>query len=631
MSPARRSKLPAYRPQLAVLVDAAPSGPAWLHELKFDGYRIGCAIDAGEVRLISRTGRDWTAKLPEIVRAATSIHASSAVIDGEVTVVTADGRTNFQALQNMGAHKHGLTYFAFDLLFLNGRDLRALPLTDRKQALRELVAHTPIRYSEHFDVDGATMLQQACRLGAEGIVSKLRDAPYRATRNKSWLKIKCVQRQEFVIGGFTDPEGSRKGVGSILVGYYDRSRLRFGGKVGAGKGFTAKYLAELRRRFETIEQTSCPFQPRPIGWLGKHAHWVRPELVAEVQFVEWTESGQIRHPSFVGFREDKAPAEVVRELPEPRARPGRETKPARTRASNAATVGGVLITNPQRVLYPKLGLTKLALAQLYADLGPRALPHLSGRPLTLVRCEHGASAPDALRTECKFLPHSEGWYRWVPSFVRRLHIREQKKLGEYLVIDSLEALLAIVNGDILELHTWNATAEHLEQPDRLVFDLDPAPDIRWSKLARAALIIRERLQMKGLQSWLKTTGGKGLHVVVPLQPIATHDACYRFARHFAESLVRERSDLFVSSFSKAARAGKILIDYKRNHRTAISVAAFSTRARPDGTLSMPVSWNELDTRRPLEPYTVGDVRERIASWKADPWQDYWDARQVLTP
>jgi bifunctional non-homologous end joining protein LigD len=294
-----------------------------------------------------------------------------------------------------------------------------------------------------------------------------------------------------------------------------------------------------------------------------------------------------------------------------------------------ADVAGARISSPTRVLYPALGFTKLDLARLYADLADWAVPHLENRPLTLVRCEHGASTSDALRTQCQFLKHSAGWHRWVSPVVRRVNIREQKKIGEYLVIDSPRGLLALMNGDILELHTWNAKADRIEQPDRLVFDLDPGPAAPWLQLLRAAVLIRERLATYGLESWIKTTGGNGLHVVVPLEPRAGWDTCAAFSRALADAVVREDPRAFTLSYGKAGRGAKILIDYKRNYRTSVTVAAFSTRARPQGTLSIPVAWSDLDPQRPPEPCSVLDVRERVAAWPDDPWRAYWSTRQRL--
>jgi bifunctional non-homologous end joining protein LigD len=289
----------------------------------------------------------------------------------------------------------------------------------------------------------------------------------------------------------------------------------------------------------------------------------------------------------------------------------------------------VPISSPARVLYPALGFTKLDLATLYADLAEWVLPHVHHRPLTMVRCEHGASAPDALRTQCQFLRHSAGWHRFLPASVRRVHVQEQKKVGEYVAIDSLDALLRVINGDILELHTWSSTIDHLETPDRLVFDLDPAPDVGWRELVAAALRVRAQLERLQLTSFAKSTGGKGLHVVVPLEPRASWDDCFAFSRAFASVMSELAPETFTIAFDKRKRAGKILIDYKRNHRTAIAIAAFSTRARPEATLSVPLRWEELDPRRPLRPYTVRDVRQRVRAWRHDPWRDYAGTKQRL--
>jgi bifunctional non-homologous end joining protein LigD len=418
----------------------------------------------------------------------------------------------------------------------------------------------------------------------------------------------------------------------MLLGYYQGEHLRFAGKVGTGKGFTAAFTSALRARLDPLVQKACPFTPRPPGWLGKHAHWVRPELVAEIQFSEWTEGGHARHPSFLGFREDKQAKDVVREVP--RASDAQTTQ-ARANATGkrrgskrTASVAGVTITSPERVMYPQLGVTKLDVANVYAAIGRWALPHVAGRPLTLVRCEHGASAADALRSECRFLPHSEGWHRWVPASVRRARIPEQKKVGEYLVIDSLPSLLSIVNGDILELHAWNSLADDVERPDRLVFDLDPGPDVRWSQLVGAAVSVRDRLASQGLQSWVKTTGGKGLHVVVPLQPAADWDACFAFSRAFSDFMARQEP-LFTVSFTRAGREGQVLIDYKRNNRTSVSIATFSTRARPDGAMSVPLAWEDLDPRRRPSAYTVQNIVRRLSGWREDPWREYWRCEQGL--
>lgn len=630
--------LPPFRAQLATLAEEAPRGPQWLHELKYDGYRIGCLIDGEGIVLQSRRDRDWTASFPEVVEAARQLNVQSAILDGEVAVVLPNGTTSFQALQNAfsGAPRDGLTYFVFDLLYLNGHSVAALSLEQRKAALETLLATLPadskLRYSRHFEADGPSLLKQACALGAEGIVSKRRDQPYRPGRSEGWLKTKCSKRQELVVGGFTDPEGARGGIGALLVGYYEGGELRFGGKVGTGRGFTATFLSKTRKALEKLEIAECPFHPRPPGWLGRSAHWVTPTTVIEVTFAEWTEGGHVRHGSFQGFRTDKPATEVVRETamatPAPVAAP--RAAPAKSAGATPPQVSGVAISSPERAVYPALGFDKLALAKLYGALAEHMLPYVAGRPLTLVRCDKGVRRPDALRTECKFLRHESGYHRWASPHIRRIDIQEQKKVGEYLVVDTPAGLVSLIQGDIIELHVWGSTAEHLETPDRVVFDLDPGEGVEWRQVLEAARRLREHLAGLSLESWVKLTGGKGLHVVVPFQPEHGWDAVYAFTRGVALALTREDPALLTIDFAKAARANKILIDYKRNYRGAIAVAAFSTRALPSGTLSVPVAWRELKPSLSPQQFTVENVMARLKRQRSDPWEGFWSAKQRLS-
>ena len=606
-----------YRPQLATLVKTAPNGDDWLHEIKYDGYRIGCRIRGSRVALYSRNGKVWTAAFPEIVEAARSLGADDALLDGEITVVLPDGRTSFQALQNVfsaetESARAALVYFVFDVLRLGDEPIAAKPLEDRKTRLRTLLGRPTktgrIRYSDHVDGSGGAFLDEACRLGLEGIISKRRDAPYRPGRSPDWLKTKCVQRQEFVIGGFTDPEGARVGLGALLVGYYDdHDRLIFAGKVGTG--FTQKSSLQLRRRLNAIEQRECPFAERPAGALGRRAHWAKPELVAEVQFTEWTADGKIRHPSFQGLREDKAPREAKKEVP----------------ASNSAAprdvVHGVRISHPDRIVYPDAGLTKLDVARYYERVGDWIVPHLHGRPLTLVRC------PEGTRGECFFMKHSKVW---APAPLRRVRIQEKKKLGEYLIADDVAGAVGLVQMGVLELHTWNADISRVEHPNRLVIDLDPGDDVPWSRVVNAARDVRDALHALELTSFVKTTGGKGLHVVVPLQPHADWRACLAFTRALAEAIERAAPDVYTTDFAKAGRARKILIDYLRNNRTNTSIAAFSTRARPGAPVSVTLTWRELSPSLDPASFTVLTVPTRLARLRKDPWADYWTSRQKLT-
>jgi bifunctional non-homologous end joining protein LigD len=657
-SQVRRTLLPPlprhFHAQLATLVKAPPVGDEWVHEIKLDGYRIGCRKDGDRITLLSRNGNDWTARFPEIAEAARKIRGERALLDGEVVMLQADGRTSFQALQNAfsGSSRAGLVYFVFDLLHLDGEDLARQPLETRKRALARIVGAASagrkarddgrIRYCEHVEGDGAAVLDGACRLHLEGIVSKRRDLPYVPGRHGGWLKTKCTARQELVIGGFTDPEGSRAGIGALLVGAYDRKgRLAFAGKVGTG--FTQKSAVALRGRLNRLEMPTSPFDPPPAGWLGKHAHWVRPQLVAEVAFTEWTGEGKIRHPSFQGLRADKAARDVIFERPESAPGGASGTRSARRHApssdppdqqattsprrrsarssSGRVDVAGVSISHPDRVMYPDHGITKLDLARYYESIADWIVPHVAGRPLTLVRC------PTGMRGECFYMKHSK---LWAPPALRRVRIREKTKIGEYLIADSLAAVVSLVQMDVLEIHTWNANFDDVERPNRIVMDIDPGGGVRWASVVAAAKLVRSVLNTLGLESFVKTTGGAGLHVVVPLTPSADWSECLAFSRAVAEGIERQHPDLYTTKFAKAGREHKMLIDYLRNNRTNTSIAAFSARAKPVPTVSAPIAWDELSARLRPDSFTVKTVPRRLARMRRDPWKNYRTIRQTIT-
>jgi bifunctional non-homologous end joining protein LigD len=604
-SPPRR-----YAPQLARLVSELPGDTGWAYELKYDGYRIGCRIEAGRVQLLSRNGGDWTARLAPIAAAAARLHVHDALLDGEAAIVLPDGRTSFQALQNAFADRRSapggtLAYFVFDLLHLDGEDLTALPLLERKARLARLLRRPPppLHVAEHVLDDGARLLTQACRMGAEGIIAKRADQPYRAGRGPAWLKLKCIARQEFVIGGFTDPRGARSGLGALLIGTYDTDGvLHFAGKVGTG--FSQRAALDLRQRLDRLERASSPFTPAPRG-LGGGVHWAEPRLVAEITFGEWTADGKVRHPSFAGLRADKPPQQVQREAPAPL--PKSTATPAD--AAARATAGGVSFSHPERVMWPDLHVTKLELARYYEAIGEWILPHLVGRPLTLVRCPEGIG-------KCFYMKHSGSW---APATVRRVAIKEKRKTGEYLIVDSLPALLALVQMNVVELHTWNATVDALERPDRLIFDLDPGAEVGWSEVVAAARTVREALTAIELPSLLKTTGGRGLHIVVPLQPAADWDRCLDFARHFAESLAALAPRRFTTRFAKRGRERLILLDYLRNNRANTAVAAYSVRARPGAPVSMPIAWDELRPAATPDRFTVRTALRRMRRLGRDAW------------
>ena len=652
---AKRAAMPSFvPPQLATLVSITPTGDDWLHEMKFDGYRILARRDGADVALLSRNGRAWTDRFPAVAESVRALPARQVVLDGEVAVVTSDGRTSFQALQNFMSSGGGdLVYMVFDLLHLDGYDLTGAGLEDRKAALARLLGAPggepgALRYSDHVVGSGTEFFTEACRLGLEGVVSKRRGAPYRSTRGADWVKSKCLSRQEVVIGGFTDPEGSRSGIGALLTGVHEDGRLVYVGKVGTG--FSARTLQDLKKRLEPLEQPASPFSARLTG-LGR-PHWVRPELVAEVAFGEWTADGRMRHPSFQGLREDKPAAQVVRERPAratfddagPDESPKPENPPRATRASRArasgsargrsadrepadrgasgatAAVAGVRITHPDRVVYPPQGITKLDLARFYESIAGWILPHLRDRPTTLVRC------PDGAHKTCFYQKHT-GY--WTPDTVRRVGIREKTKTGEYLVVDDLPGLIGLVQIGILEIHTWNSTVSDLERPDRIVIDLDPGDGVPWPRVVEGARLVRARLEASGLRSFVKTTGGKGLHVVAPLTPGAAWDECAAFARRIAEEIAREEPGRYLARMARSERAGRIFLDYLRNVRGATSVAAYSTRARPSAPVSVPLDWDELSPRLRSDHFTVATLPKRLAAMRDDPWKEYGKLRQAL--
>jgi len=590
-------------------VKEPPRGDDWLHEMKLDGYRILARVEKGRARLWSRNAKDWTDRFPAVARAVEALGVPTAILDGEVAMVLPDGTTSFNALQN--AHGNAaageLTYFVFDLLYLDGWDLTAAALEERKKVLADLLAGAarPLRYSEHVVGAGEEFFRQACRFKLEGIVSKKRDAPYTPGRTRTWLKLKCQQEQELVIGGFTEPEGQRSGLGALLLGVFDDGKLRYAGKVGTG--FSVKVAEDLRRRLDRLAQRANPFATK-VPRMAR-AHWVKPELVANVTFGEWTPDGRLRHPSFKGLREDKAAREVVREKP---------VAPAR--GEEAIAIEGVRITHPDRVLYPEQAITKRELAAFYVSIADRILPHLLARPTTLVRC------PEGLGGECFYQKHAG---QWAPPSLRRVKIQEKRKIGDYLIVDDLPGLIGLVQLGILEIHTWNSRVEHLEQPDRLVFDLDPAEDVPWPAVIAAARLLRARLEDRGLASFVKTTGGKGLHLVVPITRGPGWDDCLAFSREMAEDLVREAPEAFVAVMSKARRTGRIYIDYLRNQRGATSVSAYSTRAKPEAPVSTPLTWDELRPDVASTRYTVANLPRRLASLRADPWAGFAETRQRL--
>ncbi|HYL05377.1 MAG TPA: DNA ligase D [Thermoanaerobaculia bacterium] len=646
---ARRGPLPrTIAPALATLVSAPPAGGQWLHEIKFDGYRVVCEVARGKARLLTRHGKDWTGRFPPVAAAAAELPVDSLALDGEVTVLLPDGKTSFQALQESFGEGGGLpgaamVYFVFDLLYLDGYDLRPAPLAERKEALRRLLEAAgvtadggPLRWSDHVTGQGEDFYRHACRYGLEGIVSKRADLPYRAGRSKEWLKVKCLQRQEMVIGGFTDPEGARAGLGALLLGAYEDGKLVYAGKVGTG--FTAQVLLDLRRRLEPSERRTPPFANPPRGAEARGAHWVEPKLVCEVAFTEWTRDGHLRHPTFQGLREDKPAREVRRELPEPppaAARPAGGREPAAAAAapaapaapkaagarSKAVEVAGVRLTHPDKVLFPDRGLTKRDVAEYYERIAGWILPRLADRLLVLVRCPEGQAG------ECFYQKHLTEQF---PAAVLRVPVEEGGKKVSYGAIDSLPGLVSLVQMGVLEIHIWGAHRDQIERPDYAVFDLDPDVGLPWERVAEAALGLRNELAEAGLRSFLKSTGGKGLHVVLPLARRHTWDELKDFTHAVAEGLAASQPDRYTTNPLKARRKGRIFVDYLRNGRGATSIAAYSTRSRPGAPVSTPLAWEELAGDVRADTYTIENLPERLESQAVDPWHEIDEVKQSLT-
>jgi bifunctional non-homologous end joining protein LigD len=638
---ARKRRMPdKLQPQLATVASQAPDGPEWLHEIKYDGYRLLARIEDGKVRLITRGGLDWTAKFLALADRLGELPLDSAVIDGELVHLEPEGTTSFSGLQDaISSGKTGaLNFFAFDLLYRDGWDLTGVALEDRKAALAEIISPNQqgmLRYSDHQIGRGPAFLSQACNFALEGIVSKRRTEPYRPGRSRSWLKSKCRNREEFVITGYTDPEGSREGFGALLVGYYDpQGKLRYAGRVGTG--FNTGQLIQLHGRLESLARPD-PTVALPKGVARKGVHWIEPRLVAEVEFATWTADAIVRQASFQGLREDKDARDVVydpktRTAVEPAAkpkkapvRPKQASKRARTNEPQRARDGslifeGVRLTHPDRILYPGTNLTKLDVAQYYAAVSDWALPQLAHRLLTLVRSP-------AAGQKTFYQKHIGDE---APAALKRFELKDGSESEIYPYVEDLPGLIGLVQMGVLEIHPWGSRIDKLEMPDRVTMDLDPDEGLPWQRVTEAAVDVREALAGIGLRSFAKTTGGKGLHVVIPLTPKLDWDQVKAFAKWVADSLVAQRPQDFTANMAKRARRGRIYIDYLRNGRGATAVGAYSPRARPGAPVSTPVSWEEVEGAARPDAFTAEGVPQRLSSLPADPWAEIGKIRQSIS-
>jgi bifunctional non-homologous end joining protein LigD len=630
---ARKAAMPAtIQPQLAAAAAAAPEGGEWLHEIKYDGYRLIVRVEDNAVRLVTRKGLDWTGKFPALAASLTRLPVKSVVLDGELVALRGDGTTSFANLQDAISRQktETLTFFAFDLLYRDGWDLTAATLDTRKAALAELLppdSHGMLRYSDHQLGHGPEFLSRAAAFGVEGIMSKRRDKPYEPGRGRSWLKIKVRNRDEFIVLGFTDPDGSREGFGALLLGYYDPGgQLRYAGRVGSGFGH-----AQLKRLHMHLKEQEIRKAPvaLPPSERRKDIHWTQPELVAEVEYACWTSDKLIRQSTFQGLREDKPPAEIVYDpetlptaataTPDPApARSASAAQPAARLRDGSILFEGVRLSNPDRALYADTGLTKQQVAQYYVDVARWALPHLAFRPLTIIRSTSG-------KGQRPFYQKHLG--AGMPEQIKGYAVAGEDE--PFPIIEDVSGLIALVQMGVVEIHPWGSTIRDIERPDRITFDLDPDEGLAWDRVIEGAIDVRDALAAIGLRSYVKTTGGKGLHVVVPLRPQLDWDAVKTFAKWVADRMHEERPDQFTANMTKQERRGRIYLDYLRNARGATAVGAYSPRERLGTPVSTPLSWDEVESGVHPAAFTVATVPGRLAALTADPWAEMGELRQTI--
>jgi bifunctional non-homologous end joining protein LigD len=606
---ARKGLLPAFlQPTLASPCERPPSGPKWLHEIKYDGYRIQARIDGPKARLLTRNNLDWTQRFHGIATALEKLQLGSALLDGEIVVEDANGISSFNNLQAdlKAGRQDQFRYYTFDILYCDGFDLTKATLLHRKRLLQEILAGSPsglpICLSEHLEQDGPTMLTHACRFGLEGIVSKRKDLPYRAGRNDGWFKSKCVHRQEFVILGYVPSTVARGLVGALPLGYHDGNSLVYAGRVGTG--WSLEQAKSLRQDLEQMPAPRPQFaKPLPAG-AETGVRWTEPRLVCEIEYRSWTAEGLLRAAAFKGLRDDKPASEIVL-----------EEAPKRSKSPSPADVAGIRLTHPERILWELPGVTKQGLADFYTDIADKVLPHIAGRVLSLLRSPLGTSQTGF------FAKHP---WKGLSDTIRRVDVGESEPM---LVVDDLSGLLSLVQADVVEIHPWGSNADRLDHPDRLIFDLDPGEDVPWSAVVEAAIEVRRRLETFGLKSFVKTSGGKGLHVVVPVEPRADWDQAKAFTHAIAQQMTKDRPDRYVATAAKRARRGRIFVDYLRNGRGATAVAAFSTRALPQASVSTPLAWHELSEDIRSDHFKVDNLRQRLDFLKRDPWEGFFTVRQ----
>ncbi|MEP7295529.1 MAG: DNA ligase D [Burkholderiales bacterium] len=612
-------------PQLATLSSGIPAFGRWVYEIKLDGYRVMARIEGDRVKLITRGGHDWAAKMPDLVEAIRELGLRSAWLDGEIVVMGTNGLPSFHGLQKAFDGKSGanaIEYFLFDVPYLDGYDLRGVELRDRRALLKGVVERkgvNRIRFSADFQGEPGAILQSACQMGLEGVIAKREDSLYASTRSDAWLKLKCKLRQEFVVCGYTDRSDGSTAIGSLLLGVYsDAGQLESVG--GVGTGWSAAEAAELKKKLVKFEIDKAPFDAgptKPGSWSRRAAgseRWVQPRLVAEVRYADMTPDGHIRHATYVALRSDKAPKDVRRETLQAQAG-------VPLQRVDRASTSGVKITHGDRVIDPSSGLTKLDLVRYYESVADVMLPHLTGRPCSLVR------GPTGVEGQLFFQKHSE---RTAIAGLKEMDSALWPDHDALLEVGSALALVGAAQMNVIEFHTWNSTEKKIDAPDRLILDLDPGDGTPWAHVQEAAMLVQSFLQELGLEAWLKTSGGKGLHVVVPITPKLGYETVKGFSAAVVQHLARVIPSRFVAKSGPANRIGKIFVDYLRNGHGATTAAAFSARARPGLGVSMPVAWDELPTLKGGHHWTIATAREHLSFQRIDPWAGYWTKRQTLT-
>ncbi|HUH60193.1 MAG TPA: DNA ligase D [Candidimonas sp.] len=616
----------SFQPELATLVDAPPKNTdEWLYEIKFDGYRLLARIEKQKPRLYTRNGHDWTGKLKALSNALARMKLPDGWYDGEIVVLDEQGLPNFQALQGAfdAARTSTIVYYLFDLPFCDGTDLRRLPLVERRErlaAVLEKASADPegsVRFSDTFEVDVRHIVASACKLGLEGVIGKKKSSPYVSRRSADWIKLKCSQRQEFVIGGYTDPQGARSGIGSLLLGVHDdRGNLRYAGNVGTG--FNAKSLDVIRKKLEALHTETRPFHA--ATGIDKKAHWVKPKLLAEVSFAQWTNTGRIRHSVFHGLRDDKPPSAIIRETAMPAQSPTQPHHPMPPSVPESA-ISKLKVTHPERVIDESTGITKIDLVRYYGLVAPLMLEHLRGRPVSLVR------APSGVKGQMFFQKHLE---TAKMTGVRQLSPDLDPDHEPLMEVVSAQGLLNAAQMNVIEFHTWNAIKTVIAKPDRMTFDLDPGQGVEWTAMREAALIMRAFLNELELVSFVKTSGGKGLHVIVPLKRRLGWDTVKDFSQAIVVHLAKTLPQRFSAKSGPRNRVGKIFIDYLRNGFGATTVCAWSARGRPGMGVSVPLSWNEVEHLASSSQWHVRNIHERLDAGNA-PWADYDASAQALGP